>query len=134
MLHSKLKLQLAKCHRFNIQRAVFSGRVAIPLHSSSFMRCQLPAETVFYEVPAWFFNAKKKKRKKKFENADNFNQGFNFESAQRELKGDEWKILYFTKLSSFFFSLKQFKAVLSIYCQELTVICAWKVLAKLTES
>lgn len=59
---------------------------------------------------------KKKKRKKKFENADNFNQGFNFESAQRELKGDEWKILYFTKLSSFFFSLKQFKAVLSIYC------------------
>lgn len=34
--------------------------------------------------------------KKKIEKADNFSQGFNFESAQIELKGDEGEILYLT--------------------------------------
>lgn len=35
-----------------------------------------------------------RQKNKKFENADNFSQSFNFKSAQIELKGDERKILY----------------------------------------
>lgn len=87
MLGSKLMLQPPKCHRLDTYRAGFRGKVAIPLHSSTFLRLKL----TFCEVPKWFFRANKK-----IENADNFSQGFDFESAQIELKGDEGEILYLT--------------------------------------
>lgn len=53
MLDSKLMLQPVKCHKLDIYRAGFRGKVAIPLHYSFFLCLKL----TFCEVPTWFFKA-----------------------------------------------------------------------------